>query len=322
MKLRVLLNRSAGTFRAMEVDDAVRAVEARLGAGGHEVTVAPLAPEQIEQAIRDALAEPDLDGIVIGGGDGTVSTAARLMAGDDKALGVLPLGTMNLVARDLGLPLEIEAALDALAGGEMRPVDMGRVNDLLFVNHASIGLHPWMVEHRERQRSRIGRGKWWAMIRAWMRMFRRHRTMSVRLALPDGARWHRTAVVIVANNRFSDEGAVPTRAVLDRGLLAVYVAHRTGRLGLIRLVFASLRGHWNDNALMDVFEVPGLAIASRRKRVRMSVDGEIELMIPPLRFRSLPKTLRVIVPRRDEEGDREEASTDAALAASVEEGRI
>ena len=107
-----------------------------------------VAPGDLKPALERAVQRPG-DGVVVGGGDGTLATAAEIMMQADRTLGVLPLGTMNLLAKDLGLPLELEAAIAALAHGRVRRMDVAEVNSRLFLSHAVIGLYPRMVRERE-----------------------------------------------------------------------------------------------------------------------------------------------------------------------------
>src|SRR5262245_28881854 len=88
--------------------------------------------------------------IVAGGGDGTISAVASMLVGTDKTLGVLPLGTLNHFAKDLGIPLDLEAAIQTLAHGYSIPIDVGMVNDRVFINNSSLGLYPEIVRHRKK----------------------------------------------------------------------------------------------------------------------------------------------------------------------------
>ena len=117
--------------------------------------------DEIAAAVRKAVAErPRM--IVAGGGDGTVSTVAAALVDTDIVFGVLPLGTLNHFAKDLGVPLELADAVALLASGRPKRVDVGEVNGRIFVNNSSLGLYPDIVRDRERQQKRLGRGKWLA----------------------------------------------------------------------------------------------------------------------------------------------------------------
>ena len=97
--------------------------------------------------------------IIAGGGDGTISSVAGVLAGTGRILGVLPLGTLNHFAKDLQIPLDIEGALNTIVASNIMQVDVGEVNGRFFLNNSSLGLYPRIVREREKQQ-RLGWGKW------------------------------------------------------------------------------------------------------------------------------------------------------------------
>src|SRR4051812_6153306 len=109
----------------------------------------------------------------VGGGDGTVSAAAGLIAGTGIPLGILPLGTLNHFARDTGIPFDLEEAAAVIAANRVRLVDIGDVNGRTFVNNSSIGIYPQIVFGREKLRKTGPLGKWPAMFLALLRVLRR-----------------------------------------------------------------------------------------------------------------------------------------------------
>ncbi|NEU14527.1 hypothetical protein G3T14_20745 [Methylobacterium sp. BTF04] len=114
-----------------------------------------------------------VDGVAVGGGDGTVSTVAGVLAGTGIRLGVIPLGTLNHFAKDLAIPIDIEEAVGVIAVGCVREVDVAEVNGKVFVNNSSVGIYPYMVTDRDRQEKGSGRSRWSAMALAAFRMLRR-----------------------------------------------------------------------------------------------------------------------------------------------------
>ncbi len=161
-RITALLNAGSGTGRSAALADTVRGL---LGRGDAEVEVREIAPgASVDGAIAAAKsARPDV--LVAGGGDGTVSAVAAALVDSDIVLGVLPLGTLNHFAKDLGIPLLLEAAAGAIVAGRTARIDVGEVNGRVFVNNSSIGLYPEIVRDREQQQRRLGRGKWPAL--AW-----------------------------------------------------------------------------------------------------------------------------------------------------------
>ena len=294
--IAVVINAGAGQGHGRELADKVVDAFARLGLAA-QVALARDGG-QVAGAVRDALAG-GAQAIVGGGGDGTLSRVAAALreARADVPLGVLPLGTLNHFAKDLGIPLELDAACAVIARGRVATVDMAEVNGRPFLNNSSIGLYPDIVHERERQQARLGRGKWTAFAWATLAALRRHSMHTVSLRVDGGEVSRRTPFVFVGNNDYDMEGRdIGARPCLDHGELCVWVAHRTSRLGLLWFALAALLGQLHRVHGLDHLRTGELRIASRHARLRVSTDGEVDEMDMPLHYRSLPRALRVIVP--------------------------
>jgi diacylglycerol kinase family enzyme len=238
--------------------------------------------------------------VVAGGGDGTINAVASVLVDTDTALGVLPLGTLNHFAKDLGIPQVLEEAIANVAKGKPVQVDVGAVNDRIFLNNSSLGLYPDIVRHREKQQHRLGRGKWPAAAWATIAALRRYPFLKVKLAV-DGAQHERiTPFVFIGNNEYSMQGlAIGERECLDGGKLSLYVAQRPGRLGLLRFAFRALCGRLAQDRDFDVMLSEKFDIATRHRHLRVATDGEVTLMTTPLRYRIMPAALTVIVPIKE-----------------------
>lgn len=235
------------------------------------------------------------DAIVAGGGDGTVGSVAAALVDGPIALGVLPLGTLNHFAKDLRLPLALEPAIERIARGEVRRVDVGEVNGRVFVNNSSLGLYPDIVRERERQQRRLGRGKWAAFVWASIGALKRFPFLGVRLSIDGRAATRRTPFVFIGNNVYSMQGfTIGERERLDAGCLSLYVAQRAGRLKLLMLALHALFGRLEQARDFDATCAAGIDVESKRKRLRVATDGEITTMTPPLHYRTRPASLLVV----------------------------
>ncbi len=268
----------------------------RLTALGHDVRAFPALASPATVAFTAAR---NGYGIVVAvGGDGTVSgCASAVWRHGGSVLGVLPAGTLNHFAKDLGLG-DAAAAEEALVRGATRTVDLALVNDHSFVNNASIGLYPVIVRKRESSRSQ-GIPKWTAFILAVLRVLVRLPLRRLEL-LADGQKiQHRTPFLFVGNNRYEVEGVeIGTRQRLDGGVLGVCASGAPGRLALIRLAArAVLRKIHEDRDFLNI-TVRELLVRSRHKTLQISLDGELRRLHTPLRFETRPGALRVIVPER------------------------
>jgi len=282
-----LADRIATLFEAAGADASVV-----LAHGGAELST------RIDEAIAR---RPDV--IVAGGGDGTVSSLAAALADGTIALGVLPLGTLNHFAKDLRLPLELEAAVERVARGAIERVDIGEVNGRVFINNSSLGLYPAIVRDRELQRKRLGRGKWPALAWASLSALRRFPFLSARLSVDGVERRLRTPFVFIGNNEYLMEGfAIGERDRLDDGRLSVYVVQRASRASLLLLALRALVGRLKQARDFEAMLAGEIVVESRHRRLRVATDGEITLMAPPLRYRIRPKALLVVAGARDDPG--------------------
>jgi len=282
-----LADRIATLFEAAGADASVV-----LAHGGAELST------RIDEAIAR---RPDV--IVAGGGDGTVSSVAAALADGTIALGVLPLGTLNHFAKDLGLPLELDAAVERVARGAIERVDIGEVNGRVFINNSSLGLYPAIVRDRELQRKRLGRGKWPALAWASLSALRRFPFLSARLSVDGVERRLRTPFVFIGNNEYLMEGfAIGERDRLDDGRLSVYVVQRASRASLLLLALRALVGRLKQARDFEAMLAGEIVVESRHRRLRVATDGEITLMAPPLRYRIRPKALLVVAGARDDSG--------------------
>jgi diacylglycerol kinase family enzyme len=247
------------------------------------------------EAAREAA--PSSAAVVAAGGDGTVNAVASALAGTTVPLGVLPLGTLNHFARDLRLPLALPTAVAAIAAGRKVSVDVGRVNERTFVNNASIGVYPNIVELRDRLR-RQGRWKLTAFARATVTVLRTYRGVTIALT-SDNGRWvGRTPFVFVGNNEYSVNGlSLGARRTLVQGRVVAYVAPRLRSRRLPLLLARALVGRALGSGSFEILAARQLELTmSAGLRVRVALDGEVITMAPPLRFASDPLALRVLHP--------------------------
>ena len=284
----VLLNARAGALIDGGTEDVREQIRSALERGGRKVDIRRLQPRQMAPAI-DAAARSDHDTIIIGGGDGSASYAARALAGGDKTLGVLPFGTLNLLARDLGMPAEPMDAIAALASAEPRRIDLASVNGRPFHSLSGLGFFSQMARAREEVRGHpLGRmiGVGLAAIRA----LRRTGPFALELSA-DGRRTSVEALaLLVTNNRFGRDWR---RGRLDGGVLEVHVAQTQGALGMIKTSADLLTGGWRDNPEIQSFAARELTIEHRR-RAWTATDGELMREDVPLRYAMLPGVLNVL----------------------------
>ena len=290
----VLLNRDGGAVRAdphiaekvgQALAGAGLAAEIELVAGG-------------ECAVRcRAIAERGDPLLIVGGGDGTVGAAASALVGSRTKLGILPLGTLNHFARDLGLPADVGEAAAIISAGNERCVDVAEMNGQIFINNSAIGLYPLMVVDRDLQRKRLGRSKRLAMAVAAVRTLVRFGHQRLTLAVNDELERVDTPLLFVGNNAYRiDLGAPGRRESLEDGELCVMVMRKKTRRGFIAATIRSLFNRARADDMERIGGVERLRVSSRRSQLTVSLDGEVVSAAPPLDYRIRKRALRVIAP--------------------------
>lgn len=297
MRFRAILNRDGGTLRTMDLDDFCRRAEAVFVAAGHELDCEVIGSDDVEVALSRASQDAAVDVMVAGGGDGTISAAAAVAYKHGKPLAILPAGTMNLFARALHMPLDLDAALEAIAHGRIENIDIATANGRPFVHQFGVGIHARLVKIRNEMTYRDRVGKMLANLKAIFAAAIDPPRFEVELVGPDGARRQTVSGIAVSNNPIGD-GPLPIAGRLDSGLLGVYVAAGTTSRDLIGLGVDVFTGRWRDNALVSEAEVPELVLRfpKRRRGNNAVVDGELITLDPIVTLKSHKQAMAVIKP--------------------------
>jgi diacylglycerol kinase family enzyme len=296
-RIHVILNASAGTAANDPAEIENRLREA-FHASGVAASIEVVRGNEIVASARrasDAAGRGTIDAIVVGGGDGTIHTIAGMVAGTSIPVGILPLGTLNHFARDVGVPFDLQEAVVAISTGHIHAVDVGEVNGQVFVNNSSVGLYPDMVLDRERLRDRSRHTKWIAMVISFLRVLRRFPRRRLRVKTEDEVATYRTPCLFVGNNRY--DLSVGRRQALDGGLLHVCVARSSTRWGFLWFAIRTLLGMANRRNDLDELSVGSAEITTRAARLFVALDGEVERLATPLRYRIRPRALHVLLPR-------------------------
>lgn len=250
--------------------------------------------------IADCAADHSKQGaglIIAAGGDGTMGAVAGAIADTTTAMGILPLGTLNHFARDLGIPFDLAEAAGVIAAGHRRRIDIAEVDGRAFVNNASIGLYPLMIVDRDAQRQRLGRSKRLAMLVASFRTMARFHARRLVLTTDGGESRVDTPLLFVGNNdyRLAFPGA-GQRQSLDGGELCVMVMRSKSLPGFLAATGRALLGLSRDDDMVRLDGVHKLKVDSHRSHLSLAMDGESIALPPPLTFRIRAKALRVIIP--------------------------
>jgi diacylglycerol kinase family enzyme len=295
--ITVIVNQAAGTRRDGEVRARLAELFHAQRVPGQLVDIIDCRTAAcVTEAAASAVAA-GADAVVAAGGDGTVNAVASALAGSDTPLGVFPLGTFNHFARDLGIPLGPDAAATAIARGRPKRIDVGAVNDRIFVNNCSLGVYPDIVRERESLRQQ-GHRKWTAFAIASARVLRNSRGLIVTITAGTSTSRVRTPFLFVGNNQYEIEGLrLGKRTRLDGGRLFAYLAPRVHTRELPKLLVLALIGRASEHRTLESFSAGELQVDTPQGGpLRVALDGEVVIMNTPLLYRIRPLALNVLVP--------------------------
>ncbi len=256
-------------------------------------------PERMDRAVAGGA-----ECVVVAGGDGSIACAATVLAGTDKVLGLIPCGTMNLLAKDIGLdPADHAACVRNLADGTVRAIDVGCVTGAdgeshLFLCASMLGTPARLTRHREMGRSHGGGLLAWAGFgRAAARALWANRSARLVLRCNGRVLERRTPSLTITVNRLDDEsGRLFGRTCLDGGRLVLYVVRRASVLRQVWMLLRTALTGTLSAAGIEVIETEALEVTSKRSGLHVLVDGEIRVLVPPLRYTIRPGALRVVAP--------------------------
>ena len=297
MHIVAVLNRDGGTLRTMDLDAFCDDARTRFAAHGHQLECRVVAGNGVEAALHEAATTAGVDAIVAGGGDGTISAAARIAYETGMPLAVLPAGTMNLFARALNMPLVLEEALEAIAGGTVSAVDIATANDRAFVHQFGVGIHARLVRIRENMTYSSRVGKMLASLRAISVAAADPPRFEVEFHTRDGIDRRRVSGIAISNNPLGEGHIHADR--LDAGVLGIYVAAPVSTGKLLRLAMDLFLGTWRESPLVSEAAVKEVTLHfPRRKRgAHAVIDGELIALDRSVILKLHPRALKVILPR-------------------------
>ncbi|MBC7979307.1 MAG: hypothetical protein H7Y36_01945 [Armatimonadetes bacterium] len=298
MLYEVIINRESGSgiFRDMEQQNRLKRI---FTDNGHRIELHVAAPEELDGLLQKKAQSP-AEVLIIGGGDGTVTGAAKLLQGTGKALGVLPLGTFNLEARDLNISLDPFKAAEELMNSEIVEIDLMTVDDECCLCATVIGFYPNLAKSRK---SFHGKSWWTKFIRIV------HDICTVAVSSPalkleitiDGETIHRRTRLAAFSPGQYDEGIgiIPNRSELSSGKLTAYVSEHLNRGQMLKAAVAYITGSLLKTEEMTRLESSEITIGvGRRKTIPAMIDGEIVNMKMPCHLKILPRALKVLRPRK------------------------
>lgn len=262
-----------------------------------------------EQAIDKARRRNGV--VVAAGGDGTIRFVAQHVFAAGLPFGVLPLGTFNFFARDNGIPQDAVAAaemlIEGICAGSERPVQVGLLNDQVFLVNASLGLYPQLLEDREKFKQQHGRSRMIARWAGLLTLLKRDTKMLLRIEYAGGQQKSgedvvQASTIFVGNNplQLHEVGLSPEAQSVQDGQLAIIALPPMSAYERITVAVRGMLGLLGESSNVTHFTCRKLIVESlshqKGQYVKVAMDGEGAKMRSPLVFSIGQRPLRLVVP--------------------------
>ena len=240
--------------------------------------------------------------LAVAGGDGTVNAVASACRKLRRPLGILPAGTFNYVARNLGLPTDMQAAAEVIAHGRPAPIRIGEINGRLFLNNAGFGLYSDMIERREQDKRRFGRRRIVAFLSGLRCLAERHPIHHIHITSDGREHSLRATTLFFGVNALQLANYnVEAAKYVERGELAVLSLRLDSRLDIAAAAWAALHGKTEAASCVDATHGSSVRVTTRRRSLKVAIDGEIVVLRTPLTVRSVSGGLHVMLPEPNAE---------------------
>lgn len=299
MRAIAILNKDAGTLRTMDLEAYASMLATSFAAEGHEIVCRIVAGRDVVASLKAAAAEPTADALIVAGGDGSVSAAAAIAWKSGHPLGVIPAGTMNLFARAIGIPLDVNTVPAVLAEWNVMDVDIGDANGNPFVHQFSAGMHARMIRLREKIAYKSRLGKISANIKASFGVLLDPPAFDVTYRIDGREESLKVSAISVSNNAFGPSPLLISER-LDGGHLGLYLAKRLNWRGALHLAIDLFRGRLKENVAVksELVREVELHFPRRTPTARCVLDGELMPLPRDIRIRIHPGALKVLGPAR------------------------
>jgi diacylglycerol kinase family enzyme len=311
--LFIVLNSGSGRRDAATTEATVRSV---LGQAGRRHAILRVddprqLPTLAQRAVERARQQQGI--VVAAGGDGTINAVVQAVLNSGCPFGVLPQGTFNYFSRTHGIPVDTTEATRALLDARVRPVQVGLINDRVFLVNASLGLYPKLLEDREAYKQQFGRRRLVALLAGVVTLLRTHRPLVLSLEHAGEARVMRTSTLVVGNNPLQlQQLGIPEARAVQQGQLAAIAVRPIGPLAMLWLLLRGALGQLGDADNVVNFAFERLTIQPYgRRRIKVAMDGEVAWLDTPLVCQVAPNPLQLLVPACDMTASNADAKAEA-----------
>lgn len=301
--LFILLNQGSGRHHNQSPQQII---EQQLTVAGRKHQVYSVSnPQQLDSIARQVVrqAQQEQGWVIAAGGDGTLNAVAAATLGTGCPFGVLAQGTFNYFSRTHGLSSDLSEAIQQLLTAQIEPVQVGQINDRIFLVNASLGLYPRLLQEREAYKSRYGRSRLIAFLAGLRSLLRFHRPMSLQIESDGQQQQVQASTLWVGNNPLQFEQlGFPEAASVAQGKLAAIRLEPVAKHTMLQLIFQGALGRLAEAEAIDSFAFESLSVRysgwhSKRRR-KVAIDGELCYLKPPFRFQVATAPLLLLKPSR------------------------
>jgi len=303
--LFIVFNGASGTGDKQQIQAGIAAVLRDAGRQ-HEFFFVDR-PDNISASVQKAIDHAEkFDGaIVVAGGDGTINAAAELVLPTRRPFGLLPQGTFNYTCRTHGIPLDSIEAAKALLRAHIKPIQVGRVNDRIFLVNASLGLYPKLLEDREAFKQQYGRKRSIAFVSGLVTMTQYRSRLELEIQHDGEREWVRTPTLFVGNNALQlEQVGLPEADDVRHRQLAAVIVKPVSAVAMLGLALRGAMGKLHDAENVRDFAFASMHVRranrSNHRQLKVATDGEICWMKPELHFRVDPQALMLMAPMKPE----------------------
>jgi diacylglycerol kinase family enzyme len=261
-------------------------------------------PDDIPAIAKRAveMAKERSSAVIAAGGDGTINAVAHAVLPYRLPFGIVPQGTFNYSSRAHDIPLDTAAAARGLLDARLKPVQVGVVNDRIFLVNASLGLYPQLLEDREDYKRQFGRTRAVAFLAGLRSLLQDHRQLSLEIEHDSERELIRTPTLFIGNNQLQlEQVGLPEADDVQRRKLAAVIVRTQRPLALLWLALRGALGQLGDAGNVRDFSFRQMTVhpwlMGSRRAIKVAIDGEVRLMRPPLKFSVAPHPLWLMIPK-------------------------
>lgn len=291
-KAAIIINLKAGTVRDLDVEQLKSQISEKFKSKSFETEFYSLTDQKLP-ALLEKIKAAGCSVAVAVGGDGTVNSVASMLCRQSIPMGLIPLGTFNLVAREFNIPTKVEDAVEAIANQHLADVDMVEVNGKHFINNSFLGLYPAFVKERDKVGFKNKRQKYLAMIKAAKNMLVKFPNLTLSIQTDSEKLKVTTPSVYIGVGAFNFESVFTKTSRDAPGIMSVAIARKLGRLENTIMLMRELAGFKNRKDVLKVIETKNLFIEGETAKSKVSMDGEIVDLEMPLSYKIIPKAFKI-----------------------------